>query len=161
MCKYIVLQWLLITIFSISKQIFHKALSRRTLLFTTTFRSICIYRYICMYMYVINDRYRHYYEFHKKSLLHEIIRITDIWKVVHSIALPNIQTNKDLLNLSDGEAPGCWVFEPPPASQSAAILGENTKQKTLHLPIQKENSHNCLPTLEYGLPVQIIYWNTW
>lgn len=81
--------------------------------------------------------------------------------VVHSIALPNIQTNKDLLNLSDGEAPGCWVFETPPASQSAAILGENTKQKTMHLPIQKENSHNCLPTLGYGLPVQIICWTTW
>lgn len=67
--------------------------------------------------------------------------------VVHSIVLPNIQTNKDLLSLSDREAPGCWVFEPPPASQSGAILGENTKLKTLHLPIQKANSHNCLPTL--------------
>lgn len=81
--------------------------------------------------------------------------------VVHSIVLPNIQINKDFLSLSDREALGCLVFEQLPASQSAAVLGENTKLKTLHLPIQKENSHNCLPTLGYDLRVQIICWNIW
>lgn len=76
--------------------------------------------------------------------------------VIHCIVLPNIQTNKDLLSLSDREAPGCGVFEQLPASRSAAVLGENANLKTLHLPIQKENTHNCLPSLGYDLPVQII-----
>lgn len=81
--------------------------------------------------------------------------------VAHCIVLPNIQTKKDLLSLSDMEASGWWVFEQLPASQSAAILGENANLKTLHLPIQRENSHKCLPTLGYDLPVQIICWNIW
>lgn len=122
-----------------------------------------MYWYICMYIYLINDSNRHYYEFNNKSLFFGIIRVTVMRKVQECSSQYSFTKHSDkyLLSLSDRKAPGCWVFELPPASQSAAILGENTKLKTPHLSIQKENSHCFPPTLGYDLPVKIIRWNIW